>query len=317
MPTIGVAQLGTVAPRGLAARSRAALDRSLAHDAELVLARPAEDAVLLGAFQRGAEWFASQKGPERPVFRRGSGGAAACVGEGTLWISLALARPSALVACEPTRIVNRYVRPLLRELSKLGAPARYFGRDWISVAQRPTAFVMFAHDTASGRAVFEAFVPVTTPVAHVARASFTGKRPATMEEILQKPIDIDVLARSVAAAYAAAYAREISPLEDVESSEEEQELRADPPWTATRNEAIGIVGAGRDARGRFGVGGELLASRDAVHTLGVRAGELGPRASDEEIARAVNDTLAAPGVAVDGVRALVSVADVVTRALRS
>src|SRR5262245_15360701 len=131
MSTIGVAQLGTLAPREIAACSRAALDRALAHDAELVIARASSDAVLLGAFQRGTE-------VDTPlaVFRRGSGGAALRVGEGTLWVSLALARPSALVACENAKIVNRYVRPLLREITKLGAPARYFGRDWISVAQR-------------------------------------------------------------------------------------------------------------------------------------------------------------------------------------
>jgi hypothetical protein len=312
MPTIGVAQLGTVAPRDLAARSRAALDRSLAHDAELVLARASEDAVLAGAFQRGAEID-----PNVTLHRRGSGGAPACVGEGTLWLTLALARPSALVACEPTRIVNRYVRPLLRVISKLGASARYFGRDWISVAQRPAALVMFAHDSESGRAVFEAFVSVRTPLARVARASFTGKAPATLEEILQKPIDIDLLAHATATAYAAAYAREIVELADVAASEETEEVRADPPWKATRNEAIGIVGAGRDARGRFQIGGELLASRDAVRALGERVGALGPRASDQDIARAVNDTLAAPGIAVDGVRALGSVVDVVTRALRT
>src|SRR5262249_55062710 len=149
----------------------------------------------------------------------------------------------------------------------------------------------------SGRAAFEAVVPVSTPVALAQRASFTGKKPATLEQILEKPVDIDVLARAVEAAYAAAYAREVVRVEDVAASAEEEDPRLDPPWAATRNEAIGIVAAGPDARGRLRVGGELLASRDAILALETRVNDLGLGAADEDIARAVNDTLAAPGVA--------------------
>src|SRR5262249_42033543 len=148
---------------------------------------------------------ASEVETSNSLFRRGSGGAAANVGEGTLWVSLALARPSALVACEHTKIVNRYVRPLLRAITKLGAPARYFGRDWISVASRPTALVGFAHEAKSERAVFEAFVPITTRVALGPRLSFQGKEQATLEEILEKPVDVPLFARAIEAAYAAAY----------------------------------------------------------------------------------------------------------------
>jgi hypothetical protein len=268
--------------------------------------------VVLGAFQRGVEVKT-----ELPLHRRGSGGAAARVGEGTLWVSLALTRPSALVACEPAKIVNRYVRPLLRELTKLGSPARYFGRDWVSIAHRPTALVGFAHDAKSGRAAFEAFVPVRTPIALSARSSFTGKAPATLEEILEKPVDIDALARSLEAAYAAAYAREIVRLGDVLLAETGDDPRVDPPWAATKNEAIGIVAAGRDAHGRLRVGGELLASRDAIVALETRVNDLRPDASADGIAIAVTETLAAPGVAVEGVRALTSIRDVIGRALRA
>jgi hypothetical protein len=79
-----------------------------------------------------------------------------------------------------------------------------------------------------------------------------------------------------------------------------------------REEAIGVVAAGRDRDGRMRVGGELMVSRDAIARL------------EDAIARAPGDSaqldravdeLAAPGVALLGVRDLRSLREVIAEAL--
>ena len=123
----------------LAAISRTALDRPLHCAAELVIGVPADDAIVLGAMQRFSELAQVTVDPDVLVTRRGSGGAESRVGPGTVWMQLALASPSALVPCEPGRLINRYVRPLLRALAKVGALAHYFDRDWVSASKMPVA----------------------------------------------------------------------------------------------------------------------------------------------------------------------------------
>ncbi|HZU82712.1 MAG TPA: hypothetical protein VE987_07340, partial [Polyangiaceae bacterium] len=209
---------------------------------------------------------------------------------------------------------NRYVRPLLRALtgSMAGAlSARFFGRDWIAVGHRPAAWVGFAHDATTRRTLFEAFVAVRAPFATGDRASFRGRPPGTLESIAAATFDPERVARAVADAYArgadAAVMDAPAPL--VEDADAE-DVRGDPPWAATRDEAIGIVGAGPDARGRLRVGGDLLVSRDALARLESRAAAAGAA----ELGRVVDETLGAPGVALDGVRSLDSIRDVIARA---
>ena len=282
----------------LAAQSRAALDRTLRCHAELWVAIAEDHAVVLGAFQRGIGL------PEGlPLVRRGSGGAEVRVAPGTVHVLLALESPSALVSCDEKRIVNRYVRPLLRALTRTGHLAHYFGRDWVSVDRRPIASVGFAHDASTGRTAFEAFVAVNAPFALRARPSFLGKAPGTLPGA-----DPARLAEAIAEAYGRD--AEPVPLEPAGAPSAVGDLRADPPWAATREEAIGIVGAGPDAGGAFRVGGDLLVSRDALARLEERVVVPGA-----DIARAVDDTLAAGGVALDGVRSLASIRDVVSAAL--
>jgi hypothetical protein len=98
-----------------------------------------------------------------------------------------------------------------------------------------------------------------------------------------------------------------------EVPDEAEDLRADPPWRATCEEAIGTLGAGPDARGVFRVGGDLLVSRDALARLEARVAE----SAHEDLAHVVDDTLAAPGVALDGVRSLQSVRALLERACAS
>jgi hypothetical protein len=323
MSTLGVLRLEGAATR-LADASCRALDRPLAHDGELLLATLSDEAVVLGALQRASELGAADDGTAT-LLRRGSGGAEARVGAGSLWMQLALSRSDALVRCEPSRLLNRYVRPLLRALTKVGALAHYFDRDWISAGKRPVAMIALAHDAASGRALVEAIIAVRTPFAVRARSSYLGKEPATLADI-GAVVELARLGDAIAQAYASAYGREIVEMPGFKVDPRSPEtgaakaahvdLRAEPSWAATRDEAIGVIGAGRDGSGRMRVGGELMASRDAVARLEERlaaAGSSDPAA----IGALVDASLGAPDVALVGVRSLTSLRDAIVEASAS
>lgn len=279
---IGIIRAGELGATELATHSRESLDRPLRTPAELMVATASDEALVLGAFQRGVGM------PEdAPLVRRGSGGPEVRVAPGALHLLLAMESPAALVPCDERRIVNRAVRPLLRALTRVGRLAHYFGRDRVVVAHQPVGWVGFAHDAASGRTTFEAIVDASDP------------------RLVEAVID--------------AYARERDPVAlDVPGvpAAHADDLRADPPWTATRLEAIGTIGAGRDARGRFRVGGDLLVSRDALARLeaAVAVSSLAGGAA-ADLGRLVDETLAAPGVALDGVRSLTTIRDVIQDAL--
>jgi hypothetical protein len=302
---LAVAAAGERSAREIASWSRSALDRALEGEAELWVAIARDDAVLLGAFQRG-------RGIEGSLRRRGSGGPAVRVGPGTVHVALSLESPRA-VGADAKRIVNRAVRPLLRALTKTGHTAHFFGRDWISVKHVPAAWAGFAHDAGSGRTLFEAFVAVSAPFAGGDRASFLGKAPGTLESIAGRAVDATRVASAIAEAYAEE--REASATAPAVPDEEDEDLRADPPWAATVEEAIGVVGAGADAAGALRVGGDLLVSRDALARLEHGIAALPPGASIETLGALVDACLRGSDVALDGVRSLTNVRDVVARAL--
>jgi len=307
-----VVRCGASTAEVLAARSCAVLDAALAGDAELWITTPADEAIVLGAFQRTSS-LGLGAASARPVVRRASGGAAVAIGPGTLHVVLALARPGALVPCDPARLVNRYVRPLLRALAKSGASASYFGRDWVSVAHRPVAAVGFAHDATTDRAAIEAFVAVTTPFAVEPRASFLGREPTTLATAADRAFELEPLARAIGAAYAAAYDREVAAMPFDETPARGRE-DADPPWEAVQMEAIGPVAAGVDRGGVLRVGGDFMASRDAVRGLEQVLADLPEAADEARIGAAVDAAFTAPGVALEGVRSLASLRDVVVAA---
>jgi hypothetical protein len=201
------------------------------------------------------------------------------------------------------------------------------------VNHRPAAWVGFAHDTTSRRTLFEAFVAVRAPFALADRASFRGKPQGTLESILGRTVEPTRIAQGIVDAYAAV--GETAWLDPEEPSSTEATDRAsaaapgavanradqatfapepdphrDPPWAATSEEAIGTLGAGPDAQGRFRVGGDLLVSRDALARLEARAAS----ANDADLGVVVDETLGAPGVALEGVKSLTSVRDVIARA---
>lgn len=319
-----VVRLAAVPAAELAAISRTALDRPLAGAAELVVTVPSDSAVVLGSMQRFSELAGASLPTDVRVVRRGSGGAEAEVGPGTVWMQLALASPGALVACEPGRLLNRYVRPLLRALAKVGAVAHYYDRDWISASKSPIGSVSFGHDSTTGRSVVEAIVAVTTPFAVRDRKSFLGKSARTLRAVGVGPdVDASRVADAVIDAYTSTYgigelaldtASEMTTraLAKDHLSAVTEDPRSDPPWAATRDEAIGIVAAGRDNEGRLRVGGELMASRDVIAML---EREIAAAAGDaERIDRAV-DRLAGADVAMLGVTSLRSIRDAIDEAL--
>jgi len=305
---------GSATARELSAMSAAALDVPLAggEDPELWVHEVTSEATVLGAFERNLDPASGD------VARRGSGGPAILVGPGTVHVALLLGYPGALVACEPAKLVNRYVRPLLRALTKVGATAHYFGRDWISVSHRPAGWVGFAHDARSRRALVEAFVAVETPFAVASRASFLGKEPGTLASILGRTLPSARIVEAVVEAYGSAYGRSLeavpsTPPDALASSASHAVEALDAPWQATCEEVIGTIGAGKDRGGTFRLGGALLASRDAVAEVAERARAIGP--SVDELGAMVDAVLRAPGVAIDGVRSLESIRDVLFRAL--
>ncbi len=304
-----VVRRGALAAPDAMRASRTALDRVLEGDAELAVVEITSEATVLGAFQRRHD---APDDPPQEV--RGSGGPFVRVGPGTLHVLLALSHPAALVPCDARRIVNRHVRPLLRALTKRGALAHYFGRDWVSVGHRPIAEVGFAHDSETGRAVFEAFVAVGYDFAPSGRPSFLGKEPGTLESVTGLRFDTPALAGAIVAAYTTAadrvaVTRGAPQLVGVHAAD----LPDDPPWTATVDEAIGSIGAGRDSSGALRIGGDLLASRDALHRVATLVDALPPGRGIEEVGAIVDREFSRATVALDGVRHLGSLRDVLWR----
>lgn len=310
-------RIGNIDARGVAHLGQRAMDEPLAAGAELWVGAMEAHARVVGAFQR----CAAGDDP-RPRARRASGGATVEVGPGTVHVLLALPHPAALMPCDPSRILNRYVRPLLRALTvSTGVKASYFGRDWVSLRGRPVAWVGFAHDGTTGRTIVEAFCAVATPFATgegARRATFLGKEPSTLAEIAGRDVALDRVARSVVDAYAIAYGAPTValPAPLARATARDGDALDDPPWRGVAASDIGEVGAGPDARGVLRVGGDFLASRDALARLERWLATSPSLGDDAAVDAAVADTLGAPGVALEGLRTLAPVGDAVRRALR-
>ena len=288
MTTIGAWRERSRTAAEIAGASRDAMTRELASDVELEVAFARDDAVLLGALQRACD------APPGAILR-GTPGCAVRVGPGTLHVLLAIAR----LDVDETKILNRHVRPLLRAIG-----ARYFGRDWLDVGGHPIAHVGFAHARASGRTVVEAFVAVRTPFALGARPSYLGKTPSTLEALRGKKIDDDEIVEAVVRAYIESR----TPTPPRTPTPSPTRTATLTPWAACVDEAIGPVCAGRDEAGRMRVGGEWMASFDAVTDLEDRL------ARGESVRAAVDAAFGAPHTALFGVRSLGSFAIALERA---
>jgi hypothetical protein len=313
--------------------------------------------IVLGAFQRAASALRTDQGrqPGVPpgageagggpeplegaiVTRRMSGGPALVAGPGTLHLVLTLPDPRWLVAdADVPRLVNRHVRPLLKALTRLGAQAHYFGRDWVSVAHRPAAWVGFAHHAAADACLFEAFVALDEPFALPERLDgypprgnprFLGKAPASVSEAAGRRVEPATAIEAIAAAYdqlSIAMSGKPLPRGSIDA-QTQQALRplaldARPPWSSLVEEAIGFVGysgsssaAGDAADDRPELGGDLLASIDLVEAMNHALERLGPRRDEAAVAAALGEAFeAVPRGVIEGVRDLGSLTRAVAR----
>lgn len=230
---------------------------------------------MLGAFQRSAD-------APPATLRRPSGGGVVQVGPGTLWLQVALT----LEEVPADKLVNRHVRPLLKALTKVTSkPVSYFGRDWISMAHHPVGFVGFAHDAGKREGLLEAVIAVDEPFVPAMRASFMNKEPKVLG------VSRDRVLEEVTSAYGLKSSG--APIATA--------VLEEPPWTATREEAIGTIAAGRDASGRLRIGGEFMASSDAVARL-----EAALAAGTTDLESAIDDAFTTQGATIFGVRSLTS-----------
>lgn len=273
--------------------------------------------VCLGAFQRAASALRPLP-PGALLTRRFSGGPALRLAPDTLHLLLALPSASALTDADAPRLVNRHVRPLLRALTRLGARAHFFGRDWVSAAHRPVAWAGFAHHAASGACLFEAFVGLSLPFSlpsaldgYPARAAdpFLGKAPCSLADVLPAPLDPEHVARAISGAHDEAYA---APL--ARASWSPRDVRpvahdARPPWAALREEVIGFIGASGEPSPELG--GDLLASEDLVEAINANLAALPPRPTRPAIEAAIAEASGRTGGIIEGVRSMESLIDVI------
>jgi hypothetical protein len=265
----------------IAGLSTSLLEQPLAGAAALVVLESIDEGSLVGAFDRG---LMQQQETMTMRYRRGTGGNAIPLRKGSLYLGLALTSAAALTPCSPAQVINRMVRPLLRVLTKcLGKRAAYFGRDTVVVDHAPVALVTMGHDSRSGRALFEAFIG--PEIAHAFKSD------AQIE---------------IASAYLKAYQgiTRLTPGNQTASA-----LPISPStWTAQVQEAIGTVGAFLHDDGTIEIGGQFMASRDAIKELNAKLANLRAPYTEEALSHLIDETFAPPTM-LFGVRSLTSFRD--------
>jgi hypothetical protein len=133
-----------------------------AAEPHLLVSRLTGGALALGRWQLASDAL-SESGLEKPWVRRATGGRTVALGEGLLAVAMVLPHRSALVSADPEALpagsfLNRAVRPLLEALARLGVPATYFGRDFVTWESGQGPLLGFDL-AASGAALFEAIIP--------------------------------------------------------------------------------------------------------------------------------------------------------------
>lgn len=292
-------------------------------EAALLVAPIVGEGIALGAFQRARSTvdLARLEGSGVSLVRRATGGPAIRVGRGQVYVALDLRSPSALGGvADPGRALNRHVRPLLQALTSLSDyAATSGGRDVVLVRGEPVAWVSVRNEQATGRTGLEAVVAIDKPfgladeldLAHGAIAPrWTGKRPTTLAVVLGRAVDPSAVVEATVRAYAAAAGGDVERWEPPSLPAS----RVDPdqaPFVAMVEEAVGLLG-GVVARDRLVVGGDVIASHDALDALGARLFALGPDADDEAIGAAIDAALApGSGAMLLGVRSLGSITKLV------
>jgi hypothetical protein len=316
--------------------------------AQALLARvgPDQPALLYGAELSGAAIAlgAYQHAPHAlhahalalPALRRMSGGAALWASEGVLYFALGLANASVLMPCPPGKLMNRNVRGFLAGVRSLGVPAHYFGRDFVSIANQPGAYMGWYED-ASARVLLEFFVALDAPFTlpdglsaypQAAEPPLRGKEPITLRAAGAGTITAADALQQIASGYAKGFALDVAPdppsaRELARASALRAELHVAPDddfglaWSDPHEEAIGFVSAGArlDARGHLDalhLGGDFYQRAECPAQL--RARLIGAPPSEERIGTALDAVYASRPGAIEGVRRLTTLRDALLQA---
>ncbi len=232
----------------------------------LIIAELAGDQVALGRFQRAARVVTGGE-----VVRRAAGGRAIRVGQGTVGVVLAVPAGVSLLGGVPVaKVINRYVRGLLRGLGLLGAAegAHYFGRDFVSASRRQLA-VVSQNGSADGAVSFHAWVAVTRSLALPDTVAITrahsdpragGPEPVTLADLWERPQGFAEIADKLALGFGAALGLPRVALDGAALGEGAIAF-TDPGDGAVREVPIGFV------EGHAAVAGGVIASAQLTGDL--------------------------------------------------
>jgi hypothetical protein len=292
-------------------------------------------AVALGAYQHAPHALHAHA-LALPALRRASGGGAVWASQGVLYFALGLADASALMPCPPGRTLNRNVRGFLAGVRALAVPAHYFGRDFVSFAGDPGAYLGWYED-AAGRVLIEFFVALDA--AFALPEGLSGYPPGSQPPLRGKPpttlraagarahAPADVLAQ-IAGGYAKSFALELarqppSSAELARATELKSALRVQPEdsegliWSDPFEEAIGFVSAGArlDGNGCFEalrIGGDFYQRADCPAQLDARL--IGTAPDGERIGAALDAVYGTRVGTLEGVRRLTTLRDALLQA---
>ncbi len=276
------------------------------------------EGILLGRFQRVRSTLDLPRleGSGLSLVRRQSGGPALRVGRGQVYVSLELASPASLGGvADPARALNRHVRPLLRALTSLSdITATSGGRDVILARGEPIARVFVHHHRGTGVTGLEAVIHVSRasdldPAVDLAHGAVERAPSRTLSEVLGREVETAAVVEAIVAELAALAGGDVGSFAPAMlSSRVDSE---EPAFTAMIVESIGLVGAVVE-RDRVAIGGDLMASHDAIEELG-RA--LHGVTDAEEIGALIDRHLG--GAMLLGVKSLESIRKVVLAATKS
>ena len=302
------------------------------HGPCLAIARLQGKAHLLGRFQRASSSLKAGTEP-LPTHRRLSGGRTLAVGEGVLAVALVVPRMGDLLdgPIPPARFINRYVRGVLKGLTRAGAPngAHYFGRDFISAESQQVAVVGQQNGPLAG--LLEVFIAVTSALAlptqnhgypEHADPRAGGPPHTTLMNLRTSSTTLDGVAKAVSVGIAELYGRELQPVAPLPElapwSDVPPVLEEDAGWASSglAEIPIGFVEAlvqmdGEVLRAvRFR--GDFIAPDFVIR--GMEEGLVGLRPRLAEVGKVIDAAFHQPGAFILGVNELRLFADAVLEA---
>ena len=291
--------------------------------ATLVVCQLIGQGVLLGRYQRLARFDEeAARAAGLTLSRRVGGGRALLAGQGTVGVLLAVPAGGAgllpaVVAAD--KVLNRYVRGLLRGLGLLGAPAHYFGRDFVTADHRQIGRIS-QDGGPDGSVLFEAVVALERNlevpaelmpgVAAAPAPSATAPAPVALADLTCRLRRFDEVADQLALGYASTYAQERRA---IEAPEEALGPAFAPAPVGQVGPAIdipiGIIEAELALEGdtitAVRLHGDFIATSFAIAAL--EAGVVGSTRDAAALAPRIDGALMQPHAAMLGLRDLASV----------